>query len=53
MKYKILANIYVSGNEIQSTEDAINALDIMLGCYDDMDDTDTDITISVKTSERA
>ena len=45
-KYKVRAEIYVEGTHIRTKMDAIDALIVMLGCYDDMDDTDTSITIS-------
>lgn len=51
-KYKVSAEIYVEGTEIKTKSDAIDALVIMLGCYDDMDDTDTSITISPATIKR-
>ena len=44
-KYKVTAEIYVEGSQIRTKMDAIDALIVMLGCYDDMDDTDTSITI--------
>ena len=45
-KYKMTADIYVEGKDIKTKQDVVDALLIMLGCYDDMDDTDTSITIS-------
>ena len=44
-KFRINADIYVEGPEIKSRNDVIDALITLLGCYDDMDDTDTSITI--------
>ena len=51
-KFKMTADIYVEGTDIQSAEDVREALIIMLGCYDDMDDTDTSITISPLKTEK-
>jgi len=51
-KFKVTAQINIEGSDIQTEKDAVNALRIMLGCYDDMDDTDTSITISpIKTEQ--
>ena len=48
----MVAEIYIEGNEIEKARDAIMALQVMLGCYDDMDDTDTSITISPLKTEK-
>lgn len=48
-KFKILATISVEGDGIKTTDDAVDELRVLLGCYDDMVDTDTSINISVKT----
>lgn len=45
-KYKVTAEIFVEGHHIRSKSDVIDALLVMLGSYEDMDDTDTSITIS-------
>ena len=45
-KFKVTAEIFVEGSHIRSRKDVIDALLVMLGCYDDMDDSDTSITIS-------
>lgn len=44
-KYKVTAEICVEGSQIRGKGSVNNALLIMLGCYEDMDDTDTEITI--------
>lgn len=46
------AEIYVEGFDIKKTSDVKEALLIMLGCYDDMDDTDTSITINPIKTEK-
>lgn len=51
-KFKMTAEIYVEGGEIKKAADVREALIIMLGCYDDMDDTDTSITISPIKTEK-
>ena len=51
-KFKVTAEIYVEGSHILTSASATDALCIMLGCYDDMDDTDTSITISPIKTER-
>ena len=51
-KYKIVAEIYVEGTHIISPAGATEALCVMLGCYDDMDDTDTMITIAPLKTEK-
>lgn len=48
----MLAEIYIEGSEVEKERDAIIALQVMLGCYDDMDDTDTSITISPLKTEK-
>lgn len=51
-KYKVTAEIYVEGTHIKNATALKNALITMLGCYDDMDDTDTSITIfPIKTEK--
>ena len=44
-KHTIHATITITGSGIRTREDAINELSVMLGCYEDMSDTDTEITI--------
>lgn len=51
-KFKVTAEIYVEGIHIRNKESVREALAIMLGCYDDMDDTDTNITISPIKTEK-
>lgn len=51
-RYKVNADIYVEGSDIKKRDDVINALIVLLGCYDDMDDTDTSITISPIKTEK-
>lgn len=51
-KFKVTAEIYVEGSHIRNKESVREALRIMLGCYDDMDDTDTSITISPIKTEK-
>lgn len=51
-KFKVTAEIYVEGSHIRNIESVREALIIMLGCYDDMDDTDTSITISPIKTEK-
>ena len=51
-KFKMTAEIYVEGSDIQKPSDVKRAIIIMLGCYDDMDDTDTSITVKpISTSK--
>ena len=51
-KFKVTAEIYVEGSGIRSRQSVTEALIVMLGCYDDMDDTDTSITISPIKTEK-
>ena len=46
-RYTISAKITIEGNDIKNVDDARQALDIMLGCYEDMDDSDTKISIRI------
>lgn len=39
------ATITIEGSDIKSKKDAVTALQVMLGCYEDMDSTDTEIHI--------
>lgn len=48
-KYKVTADIHVEGSAIKSPTDVRTALSVLLGCYEDMDDTNTKITISPAT----
>ena len=51
-KFKVTAQIYVEGEDIRRRNDVTDALLVMLGCYDDMDDSDTSITIfPIKTEK--
>lgn len=44
-RYIFTGTIAVEGGEIRSKEDAITELQVMLGCYDDMNDRDSDVVI--------
>ena len=47
MTRKLQCTITVQGEDIKTQEDARQALDVMLGCYEDMDDSDTSIVITI------
>ena len=51
-KFKVTAEIYVEGSLVCKEHDAIGYLAVLLGCFDDMDDTDTFITINPIKTER-
>ena len=51
-KFKVTAEIYVEGTNIKNKDDVIDELSVMLGCFDDMDDTDASITINPIKTER-
>ena len=51
-KFKVTAEIYVEGPDIKSSADVIDELVIMLGCFDDMDDSDASITINPIKTEK-
>lgn len=44
-KFIITAQIHVEGSEINSVADAEQAVRTMHGCYEDMDNTDTEIHV--------
>lgn len=44
-KFKVTAEIFVEGSHIRSKRDVIDALLVMLGSHEDMDDSNTSITI--------
>ena len=53
-KFRIVAELYIEGDDIQKKRDALDAVREMLGAYDDMTEgtTDTLITIdALKTEE--
>ncbi|MBQ2175589.1 MAG: hypothetical protein II453_11180 [Alphaproteobacteria bacterium] len=48
MEKTLNCTITIKGESIKTNADAILALNTMLGCYDDMNDTDTSIVITLK-----
>lgn len=48
MKMTLNATITIEGSNIKSIKDCQQALDVALGCYEDMDDTDTSISINIQ-----
>ena len=43
--FRMTAEIIVTGKDVRSEQDVKDEIVIMLGCYEDMSDTDTDIII--------
>lgn len=46
-KFIIKATITIDGENIKTKGDALDELQILLGCYEDMSDDDTEITIHI------
>lgn len=44
-KFIIKATITIDGSEIKTKHDALDELQVLLGCYEDMSSDDTEITI--------
>ena len=51
--FTVKCQISVSGSGIRSEEDAIDAIRVMLGCWEDMDSTDTEISFRIETVNKA
>lgn len=47
-KFRIVAELYIEGDDIQRERDAWDTVREMLGAYDDMTETTTDTTVNIK-----
>lgn len=50
--YKIKATLTVRGKNIRSRSNATDELQVMLGCYDDMNDEDSSVCIHIEDVRR-
>lgn len=47
-KFRIIAELYIEGEDIKKERDAWDAVREMLGAYDDMTETTTDTMINIQ-----
>lgn len=47
-KFRIVAELYIEGDDIKKERDAWDAVREMLGAYDDMTETTTDTVINIQ-----